>query len=327
MDSERTLLVTGATGLQGGAVARRLLRDGWRVRALTRDPASARARDLAALGAVPVAGDLEDLASLAAACAGAHGVFSVQDFWAHGYEAEIRQGGNLVDAAKAAGVAHFVYASVGGATRTAGLGITHFETKAQIERRLIASGLAYTIFRPVSFLENFTQEAVLTRMFQRKAISFPFPGDRPFQLLAIEDEADLVAAAFRDPGTFLGRAIEIASDERSLSELAELVSAALGEDIGFREVPLDQFAAFAQQTEDAGLVAATKVGPSLVPQLRWNQTAPVGGWAADIDAVRRLVPTLRSLEAWVASIDWAALRQAHAPRGEPASDLVRSSAR
>ncbi|MBW8816419.1 MAG: NmrA/HSCARG family protein [Caulobacterales bacterium] len=327
MNSERTILVTGATGLQGGAVARRLLGDGWRVRALTRDPASPRARKLAASGAVPVAGDLDDEASLLAACTGAHGVFSVQDFWEHGFDAEVRQGCNLVDAARAAGVKHFVYASVGGAARTAGLGISHFETKALIEQRLIASGLAYTIFRPVSFLENFTQEPVLKRMFQRKAIWFPFPADRPFQLLAVEDEADLVAAAFRDPDAFVGLAMEIASDERRLSELAGLVSRALGEEIGFRDVPLDEFDAFARRTEAAGLVAATKVGRSLVPQLRWNQTAPIGGWAADLGEVRRLAPSLRSVEAWVASIDWTALREAYAPTVEPAPTVAGSPAR
>ena len=131
------ILVSGATGLQGGAVARRLLQDGWPVRFLTRDPDSAKARALVARGARAIAGDLEDIEAARLACRGVYGVFSIQNFWEHGYEREIHQGGNLVDAARHEGVQHFVYASVGGVGRTDGLGITHFDTKGFIEQRLM----------------------------------------------------------------------------------------------------------------------------------------------------------------------------------------------
>lgn len=258
------ILVSGATGLQGGAVARRLLQDGWPVRFLTRDPDLAKARALVARGARAIAGDLEDIEAARLACRGVYGVFSIQNFWEHGYEREIHQGGNLVDAARHEGVQHFVYASVGGVGRTDGLGITHFDTKAVIEQRLMRSGLSWTILRPVTFLENFTAELMLERIFRMGVVSFPFPGDRPFQLIAVDDEADMVAAAFADPDQFIGLAMEIASDQRCLTELAQAIANSASIELQFREVPPDLFAGYVAQITKAGLVAQTKVGPSLI---------------------------------------------------------------
>lgn len=307
------IVVSGATGLQGGAVARRLLAEGRRLRFLTRRPDSQRARALSALGATAVLADLEDLDSLRKACRGAFGVFSIQDFWEHGYEREILQGLNLIEATRAENVEHFVYASVGGAGRTPGQGITHFDTKAVIEAELKRSGLRWTIFRPVTFLENFTMEAPLERMFRTGTIAFPFPGDRPFQLLAIDDEADLVAAAFRSPATFAGLELEIASDQRRFDEVAAIMGKAAGMNLTFQEIPMDTFSAYVAKTTDAGLTAKAKVGPSLVPQLAWNRSSPTGGWNADLARVRLLHPGLRTVEQWASSISWETLSELHRP--------------
>ena len=132
----KIILVTGATGQQGGAVARHLLKQpGFAVRALTRDSAKPAARALAQAGAEVVRGDLDDPASVRRALEGAWGVFSVQNFMETGYEGEIRQGKALADAAKAAGVQHFVYTSVVSADRKTGL--PHFESKWQIEQHIV----------------------------------------------------------------------------------------------------------------------------------------------------------------------------------------------
>jgi uncharacterized protein YbjT (DUF2867 family) len=308
---DRPIVVSGATGLQGGAVARRLLAEGWRVKFLTRHPNSERARTLSAQGATAIQADLQDLASLRKACRGACGVFSVQDFWEHGHEREIRQGLNLIDAARAEKVEHFVYASVGGVGRTQSLDITHFDTKAVIEAELKRSGLQWTIYRPVTFLENFTMEGPLQRMFRTGTVSFPFPSDRPFQLLAVDDEAALVAAAFQRPAKFAGLELEIASDQRRLDELAAAIATASGMNLTFQEVPMEAFSAFVARTTDAGLTAKTKIGPSLVPQLAWNRASPTGGWNADLAKVRLLHPKLHTVEQWARSIDWTALAEQH----------------
>jgi uncharacterized protein YbjT (DUF2867 family) len=312
------VVVTGATGLQGGAVARGLLAGGRRVRALTRRPQSAAARRLQSQGAELAAADLDDPASLRAAFAGAQGVFSVQDFWEHGYEREVRQGLNVIAAAEAVGVGHLVYASVGGVGRTEGLGIRHFDSKAEIEAALRGSALGWTVLRPVTFLENFTMEAALQRLFRTGIVTFPYPGDQPFQLLALDDEADLVRAAFEAPELFRGVTLEIASDVRRLDEVAAVISEAAGVRAAFREISLEAFADYVAKTTAEGLAAQTKIGPSLVPQLAWNRAAG-GGWQADFAAVRRMHPGLRSVERWAAGVDWAAARQRLGAAAAPAA--------
>src|SRR5512141_1016185 len=156
--NDKVIAVTGATGQQGGAVARKLLADGWKVRALTRDVDKPAAQELASLGAEIFAGDMEKRAELDAAFQGAYGIFSVQNFWLPnvGFEGEIRQGKNVADAAKAAGIQHLVYSSVGAAHR--GMGQKHFESKWIIEQYLHSLELPYTILRPAAFFENFNWE-------------------------------------------------------------------------------------------------------------------------------------------------------------------------
>src|SRR4030065_1936378 len=113
--SKRIVAVTGATGQQGGAVARKLLAEGWQIRALTRDVNKPAAQELKTLGAELVAGDMDNRAELEAAFRGAYGVFSVQNFWLPnvGFDGEVRQGKNVAAAARGAGAAHLGYTSVG----------------------------------------------------------------------------------------------------------------------------------------------------------------------------------------------------------------------
>src|SRR5713226_3325729 len=127
---DRTVLVTGATGRQGGAVIRHMLPNGWKLRALTRNSSSHAAQELARQGVDVVQGDLEDPSSLDRVSRGVYGIYSVQDFWTVGAKREVQQGKNLAEAAKKAGVQHFVYSSVGGAERSTG--IPHWESKWEI---------------------------------------------------------------------------------------------------------------------------------------------------------------------------------------------------
>src|SRR6266571_7633426 len=149
------ILVTGATGKQGGSVARDLLANGHKVRAMTRKPDGEAARALARLGAEIVPGDLDDAASLERAVLGAWGIFAVQNTWEAGVEREEEQGKRLAEVARRRGVQHYVYSSVGSAHRRTG--IPHFENKWRIEetvRRLKFP--SHVILRPVFFMENLT---------------------------------------------------------------------------------------------------------------------------------------------------------------------------
>src|SRR5215211_4502858 len=200
--NNKIIAVAGATGQQGGAVARKLLAEGWKVRALTRDRNKPAAQELASLGAEVVAGDMDQRAELDAAFRGAYGVFSVQNFWLPnvGFEGEIRQGKNVADAAKAAGVQHLVYSSVGAAQR--GMGQKHFESKWIIEQHIHSLNIPYTILRPAIFMENYNwnRAQILNGTF----MSMGLRPEKGLQSVAVEDIAVFVALALANPKEYLG---------------------------------------------------------------------------------------------------------------------------
>src|SRR5258708_680232 len=222
---DKTILVAGITGQQGGAAAKHLLADGWKVRGLSRDVSKPAVQALRDAGAEVVQGNMEDPASLDAALKGIYGVFSVQNFWLPevGFEGEIREGKNLADAAKVAGVQHFVYSSVGGADRNTG--IPHFESKWQIEQHVQALGLPATIFRPVGFMDNFnwSRPYILNGVFS----GFGLNPDRTLQLIAVDDIGRLVAPAFAHPPGYLGPALALDAEPLTERPMAETFTPAL----------------------------------------------------------------------------------------------------
>ncbi|TIV65757.1 MAG: NAD-dependent epimerase/dehydratase family protein, partial [Mesorhizobium sp.] len=179
MTSKRTFLVTGATGQQGGAVARALLSRGHSVKALTRRPDSDAARQLASGGATVVAGDLADAASVVDAARGVDTMFLMGNSYEAGLEEETRQGIVAADAAKAAGIGHLIYSSVADADKKTG--IPHFESKFLVERHIAGLGIPYTISAPVAFMENAVapwSAGALSQGIQ----AFALPAKRPLQL-------------------------------------------------------------------------------------------------------------------------------------------------
>ncbi|MFU4219449.1 NmrA/HSCARG family protein [[Pseudomonas] boreopolis] len=210
-----TIVVLGATGQQGGAVARSLIADGrWQVRALSRHPDSGTARRLAADGIQVVVGDMDDPASLQAAFAGAYGVFSVQGT-DQGGEVETRRGIAVANAARAAGVQHFIYASVGGADRRSG--VPHFESKWRVEEYIRDIGLPASIVRPVFFMENFVKPSL--RVVLLALLRSYVPQGKPLQMIATADIGKWVAHAFANPKVFIGKAEEIAGDALSRAQI------------------------------------------------------------------------------------------------------------
>lgn len=270
--SEHVILVTGGTGRQGGAVARHLLDDGWRVRALVRDAAAPGARALAEAGAELVRGDLDDRASLDAAVAGCHGVFSVQ---ALGPE-EGSQARNLADAAVAAGVAHFVYDSVIGADRDAGM--PWVVTKHAIEAYLRESGLPLTVWRPVTFMENLLAQRASILEGRLRGTEAP---DTSHQWIAVDDIGRFVALGFRDPERWIGCATEIAGDQLSWSDAASVFTAVLDLPVVYEQGPPREG------------MPAPKPDTSGTPARR-----------ADIATLREALPALCTLEEWVRETGW-----------------------
>lgn len=305
----RTILVVAATGRQGGAVVRHLLADGWHVRGLTRNPQSPAAQALAAAGVEVVAGDLDRPETLIPAMQGAYGVYSLQDYWETGLAREVAQGTAVANAAAAAGAAHLVYASVGGAERTGGLGITHFEGKTLIEQHILRIGLPATFLRPVSFFENFITPRYIRAMVDKGVFRFPFPPGRLFQMVAIDDIGRLAARAFGDPARFVGLAIEVASDAVTMEQFAAACGAAIGRTVTFRELPMPLIAVLFRAVAVVGRSGHYKVGPSITAQARWSRTSPTGGWDADFALLDEVLPNRTTARQWARQIDWHGLRR------------------
>lgn len=282
MEDGRLIVVSGATGQQGGAVARALLDRGFRVRALTRNTEKPEAKSLAESGAEVVRGDLDDRSSIEAALEGAHGVFSVQQFFEAGLEGEVRQGKALADAAKEAGVEHFVYSSVGSAHRDTG--IPHFESKWEVEKHVRDIGLPYTVLRPVFFMQNWEWmgDPVLGGTLPQ-----PLAPEKPFQNVAVEDIGAFAALAFENPEEWIGREVDLAGDEMTMNEIATTFSRVVGREVAYFQVPWEQF--------------EQQMGEEMTIMYRWFDDA---GYEADIPALRNAHSGLINLEAYLRGHGW-----------------------
>ena len=287
MNNERVILVAGATGQQGGAVARHLLGGGWKLRAMTRDPGKPSAQALVKAGVEVVQGNYQDRESLERALEGVYGAFSVQTPWGQdpirGAENEERQGKTFADAAKAAGVQHLIYSSVGGAERNTG--IPHFESKWHIEEHIRALGLPHTILRPVAFMENFGWSR--EQIFKGILPGFGLPPEKTLQLIAADDIGAFATMAFAQPREFLGKAIEIAGDELTEPQQAELFAKAIGHPVALGRFSLPGVAQMDQEMD---------------PMMRFFRGQ---GYRADIPTLRKLYPGLRTLERWLEETGWA----------------------
>ena len=237
--ADRTVLVLGATGQQGGAVVTSLLSAGWTVRAFVRDPDGDKARRLESAGAEVIRGDLDDRALLEAAMRRVYGVFSVLPSSGQGAaygvtdEQEIRWGRTVADVALAQEVACLVYSSVNaaGASPT---GMGHFDSKSEIEAHIRGLDLRSTIVRPAAFMELLMLPGM--GLDQGCFTFFPRP-DQVVQMIAVRDIGTIVTAIFADPGRFAGRSIEIAGDAVTGMELGKALGHAAGKPIAYQRFP------------------------------------------------------------------------------------------
>jgi uncharacterized protein YbjT (DUF2867 family) len=278
--------VLGATGGQGGAVVTALLRHRQEVRAVVRDPGSARARALGSRGVTTVAGDLTDAESLARAFTGVDAAFAVTTPFERGPEAEVEQGEAIVAAARLAGLPHLVMASVASADRHTG--IPHFESKALVEQVLAATGLPATVVAPTYFYDN-----VLGSMPDIAAGVMPLamPGDKPLQQVARRDLGEVVAAVLAEPARWTGRRIEVAGDDPTPERMAVAISAASGRPVRYQPVPLSRVRA---ASDDMGAMFTFL-----------SET----GYQVDLRALRTDFPAIDwiSYSQWVSSVDWPAV--------------------
>jgi len=290
MAQSKLVLVTGATGQQGGAVVEALLTRGHQVRALTRNPASPAANRLREREVEIAVGDFTDRDSLVRAARGADAVYAMSTPYEQGAEKEIAQGITITDAASAAGVAHFIYSSVASANRATG--IPHFDGKYAVEKQLQASGVPYTIVAPVFFMENVLQPWSLPGLRQGK-LAMALPAKCSLQQIAVADIGAFVATVIERGDTVFGRRFDIAGDELTGEEAAAILSKVTGREIHYEGFPPDVLRA---QSEDVALM------------FEWFDRT---GYAADIKSLRRDFPevTWHTFEEWARIQDWSLLDQ------------------
>ncbi|THV30784.1 NmrA family NAD(P)-binding protein [Glycomyces paridis] len=287
MTGEKIILVTGATGRQGGAVAARLLADGWAVRALTRDASGAKARALAAAGAEVVVGDLDDRASLDRAVAGAWGVFSVHAGayeggpYGHDTDHEERSAAKLGAAAKAAGVVHVVHSSAVGIGTPLESVLDMLRYKAAAEAAWRATGLGLTLLRPTAFMENNFDSP---RELQGGAHVSALWADTYEPLIAADDIAAFAAIAFADPAAHAGQAYELAGDDLTQVEKAALIGRVAGREVPYVGIPIEQIREASPSTAQTMLA---------INEHRF---------AVDIPALRRVHPGLLTFEEWMTGV-------------------------
>ena len=281
MTKDRTILITGVTGHQGGAVAQALHGAGFRLRGLTRKPDGERAAALKRQGVDVVQGDLEDEGTLRRALSGTWGVFSVQNTWEAGVEREEEQGKRLATLARDAGVEHFVYSSVGSAHKKTG--VPHFDNKWRIEEAV--RGLRFpthVILRPVFFMENLVAPFSL----QGSTLAVALGSGTKVQMIAVDDIGWFGARAFTDAAALNRREIDLAGDVRTMPEAAEILTESLGRPITFAQTPIEQVR---QYSEDTALM------------LEWFERV---GYSADIAGLEReFGRTLTKLPEWAAKME------------------------
>ncbi|MGH7584888.1 MAG: NmrA/HSCARG family protein [Gemmatimonadales bacterium] len=279
------IVVTGATGKQGGAVARELLGAGHRVRAMTRHPDGAPARALAKAGAEVVKGDLDDVASLRLVLKRAWGTFAVQNTWEAGVVKEEEQGIRYAEVAKEVGVRHYVYTSVESAHRDTG--IPHFDNKWRVEQRVRELGFpSWVILRPAFFMDNFLLPNFKDGIRQGQLAVALEPQTR-LQMIAVEDIGRYGKLAFEQPDRLNGRSLNLAGDELTMPEAAAVLTTALGRKIEFVPVPIEEIRKFSGE---------------YAVMLEWFDEV---GYGADIEGTAREfgIPPTR-LADWAPRQDW-----------------------
>ena len=284
--SGKFILVTGATGRQGGAVIKHLLRNNMPVKALSRTPDSFSSQVLISNAIQVVKGDMGDPGSLFQAMRDCFAVYSIQNFFEYGAEREIRYGKNMAEAAKKAGISHFVYSSVCNADDHTG--VPHFETKFIIEKYIQQIGLPATILRPVKFMENYYIAQVFKGILGGKLFDSIKAGKK-HQMIAADDIGSCVAETFIHPEKFIGRTIELAGDELNNEQIAITMSRVLGKNIKFKRLPL--------------FVAKLMMDKEMYLMFKWFNEK---GFTADMTGIKLHFPSVHptTLFKWLENENW-----------------------
>ena len=289
MSKKLSVLVMGATGSQGGAVVRNLLPKGHRIRTLTRNPDSPKAKQLAEQGVEVLKGDFNDSDSMVQAATGMDTVFAMTTPYEAGVEAEAKQGIALADAVKQAGVGHLVFNSVASADRSTN--IPHFDSKYKVEQHMASLKIPYTIVAPVFFMDNWFTPWFLPSI-QEGTLKFAMPLDRPLQQVSVDNIGAFAAAMIERRDSVFGKRFDIAGDELTGKETVAVISKASGRDIGYEDF-------------DPEFMRADNA--DFAEMFSWFNKV---GYSADIKNLHKEFPEVQwqNFKDWAQQQDWSILK-------------------
>jgi uncharacterized protein YbjT (DUF2867 family) len=275
----KTFVITGATGRQGSAVARHLLKEEACVKALTRNPNSKKAKQLTALGAELVTGDIANADAITTLFQGAAGIYSVQNPYTSSIAAEIQQGKNVADAARAAGVDHIVQGSAGIGEKT---GVPSWDSKLEIQEYMNSLALPLTVLRPTALMELINDPG-----FYPMASTFPIMpklmgADKKVPWLAVDDLGAIAAKVFADPKRYIGQDLKLTPDLRTINEVRALYQEVLGKKAPHFPMPASMFRMF--------------TGDDLIIMWKYLRTANLN---IDTDTTYAILPEAQTVRTWL----------------------------
>ena len=280
MSNDKTILVTGGTGKQGGAVARNLKQHGYTVKVLTRNIDSPKALDLKRQNIILVKGDLNKPETYREHLKDVYGIFSVQTF-ENGISKEIRQGIGLATLAMDAGVKHFLYSSAIGAHLNTG--VPHLESKFIIENHIRDMALPFTIIRPASFYENFLIPQVKKGILNGK-LSQPINSNTIIPYIATDEIGKAAVNIFGNLKEYSGKTLTLGNELLNPLEVAEKFSKALNKKIEYKRLP--------------AIIVRLFLGKNLYKMFRWMDESSAL-LVEDVESNRAEFPEMETLSNWI----------------------------
>lgn len=306
MSKKKIIVVLGATGAQGGGLVRVILNDSnseFAVRAVTRDTNSEKAKELAAMGAEVVAGDVDDMQSMKRIFEGAYGAFCVTFFWAHySPEKEMAEAKNMAAAAKEAGLQHVIWSTLEDVRKYVPLNddsmptlhgkykVPHFDGKGESDQYFTAAGVPVTFMLASYYWDNLIYFGMGPKRNSDGKLAITFPmGNKKMAGIAAEDIGKCAYGIFKKGEELIGKRIGIAGDQLTCDEMAEAMSKALGEKVSYNEITPEQYRGF-------GFPGADDLGNMFQFYRDFDE---VCNSTRDVKFSKELNPELQSFEMWL----------------------------
>jgi len=306
MDRKRTIAVVGATGAQGGGLVRAVLEDPngrFAVRALTRNAASEKARELSRLGAEVVEADLDDPDSLKRAFSGAYGAYCVTNFWEHlSPEKERAQAANMARAAQEQGLSHVIWSTLEDTRQWVPLSddrmptlmgsykVPHFDAKAEANREFTERSVPTTFLVTSFYWDNLIHFGAGPKKDEHGVLTLTLPmGDKPLSAIAVEDIGRCAYGIFTAGNRYIGKTVGIAGEHLTGTEMARALTKALGQTVRYGDMPPAVY-------RQLGFPGAEDLGNMYQFYQEFND-AVVG--ARDVKLARELNPSLQTFDTWL----------------------------